>query len=106
MGEKGLGVGDRWLHSWCMCVVGHRYGGMGRGPDGGSGWRACGPQPGWVCHISGYSRTLPVYEVWTDVESNLCVTELPSAWQYAGTCDGRRRWSAAAPPELNKQTKP
>ena len=28
----------------------------------------------------------------TDVESNLCVAELTSAWQYAGTGDGRGRW--------------
>ena len=28
----------------------------------------------------------------TDVEPNLCVALWTSAWQYAGTGDGRGRW--------------
>ena len=38
--------GRRVSHSWCMCVVGHGYGGMGVGRDGGGGWFACGTKQG------------------------------------------------------------
>ena len=30
--------GGRDSHSWCMCVVGHGYGWLGGGWDGGGGW--------------------------------------------------------------------
>ena len=29
-----------------MCVVGHCYGGLFGGMDGGGGWYACGAKPG------------------------------------------------------------
>ena len=31
-----------------MCVVGHGYGGLVSGRNGGSGWNACGTKPGVV----------------------------------------------------------
>ena len=31
-----------------MCVVGHGYGGLGAGRDGGGGWYACRAMPGLV----------------------------------------------------------
>ena len=36
----------RVCHSWCMCVVGHGYGGLGGGRDKGGGWYACVTKPG------------------------------------------------------------
>ena len=32
-----LVVGERVIHSWCVGVVSHSYGGFGGGMDGGSG---------------------------------------------------------------------
>ena len=37
--------GGRVSHSCCMCVIGHGYGRLGGGRDGGSGWYACGTMP-------------------------------------------------------------
>ena len=37
--------GGRVSHSWCMCVVGHVYGCLGVGWDGGGGWYACETKP-------------------------------------------------------------
>ena len=42
-----------------MCVVGHGYGGLGGGRDGGGGWYACGTKTGWVVCMSGDVRALP-----------------------------------------------
>ena len=33
-------------HRWYMCVIGHGYGGLGGGRDGGGGWYACKTKPG------------------------------------------------------------
>ena len=56
-------------------------------------------QPGEAGYSTEDVRALPVCKVgtllthdWMDVKSNLSVAELASAWQYAGTGDGRRRW--------------
>ena len=35
-------------HSWCMCVVGHGYGGFGGCTNGGGEWYACGKKLGNV----------------------------------------------------------
>ena len=40
VGKMTVGVSGGWQHSWCMGVVCHIYGGLGRGRDGGSGWTA------------------------------------------------------------------
>ena len=32
--------GGRVSHSCCMCVVGHGFGGLGGGRNGGGGWNA------------------------------------------------------------------
>ena len=45
--------GGRVSHSWCMCVVGHGYGGLGGGMDGGGGWYACRTKPRGVGRWSG-----------------------------------------------------
>ena len=33
--------GGRLSHSWCVCVVGHGYGGLVAGREGGGGCYAC-----------------------------------------------------------------
>ena len=38
--------------SWCMCVVGHGYDGLGRGRDEGGGWYACETKQGAWSHIA------------------------------------------------------
>ena len=35
----------RVSHSWCICVVGHGYGGLGWDGDGSCGWYACEIEP-------------------------------------------------------------
>ena len=38
--------GGQVTHCWCMCVVGHGYGGLGGDRNEGGGWYACGAKLG------------------------------------------------------------
>ena len=49
-------IGGRVSHSWCLCVVGHGYGGLDGGRDGGGGWYVCGTKSGSWSHV-GRSRS-------------------------------------------------
>ena len=56
--------GGRVSYSWCVCLVGHRYGGMGGGRNGAGGYHACGRKI--VCevsHMSGDAGAHPECEV-------------------------------------------
>ena len=54
--------GGRINHSWCMCIVGHGYGGLGEGRDESGGLCACVTKPG-VGHMSGDAGALLQCEV-------------------------------------------
>ena len=54
--------GGRVSHRWCMCVVGHGYGGLVGCRDGGGGLYECKTKPG-VGRMSGDAGALPECEV-------------------------------------------